>query len=90
MNSAVDPGNRVVKSGQASGKAHSTINSNIGTVIPGTTSGTLNSTVNPNTQFVIPIHKSKKKGNPNSNASPGSGIITPNKIITARIRVHSP
>jgi hypothetical protein len=44
-------------------KAHSSVNSNEGIIVPSTTSGTLSSNVNPNTQLVIPIRKHKRKSN---------------------------
>ncbi|MEP6950631.1 MAG: hypothetical protein ABI863_15205 [Ginsengibacter sp.] len=72
-----DPNNGVADPNKAPGKPHSTIESNSGTMIPATTSGTMGSSVNPNTQFVIPLHKSKRKSN--SNIAADSGIIIPKK-----------
>lgn len=75
LNSVVDPNTGIVNPDHTSGKPHTTLNPNSGTAIPNTTSGTLNSNVNPSTQFVIPIHKRKRKSN--SNVTPDPGIITP-------------
>ena len=58
-------------------KAHSSVNSNQGTIVPTTTSGTLSSNVNPNTQLVIPIRKHKRKSN--EVVIPDSGTTIPAK-----------
>jgi hypothetical protein len=75
--SVVDPNAGMANPNQAPGKAHSAVETNRGTMIPNTTSGTLSSSVNPNTQFVIPLHKRKRKSN--SSVAPDSGIIIPQK-----------
>src|SRR5579862_1474668 len=67
----INPYNAGGDPNKAPGKPHSTIEPNSGTMIPTTTSGTLGSSVNPNTQFVIPLHKNKKKSNSNIAADSG-------------------